>query len=59
MRNCLDLREKNRKQEKPSSALHSGLLPALSLSGPGLRLASHMFKSGVAGLKGPVLDCAL
>ena len=49
----LDLREKNRKQ----LCTAAGCQPCLS--GLGLRLASHMFKSGVAGLKGPVLDHAL
>lgn len=44
-------------ESSPSSA--QWLVASLvSLSGLGLRLASHMFKRGVAGFKGPVLHCA-
>lgn len=42
-------------QRASLQTLHGGRSPALSLSGPALRLASHMLMSGAAELKGPEL----
>lgn len=45
----------NDPQRASLQTLHGGHSPASSLPGPALRLASHMFMSDAAELKGPVL----
>lgn len=45
-----------KKKARPLSVLHIGWMPALSPSGLRLRLASHMFKSGIARLKGQAVQ---